>query len=113
MTPRHFVAHGKLSFARDVDFDLLDNSGIDIVATFHPIHRTLALELQFSKLVFVRLNDLADFVADRTGIDLDVIVHHGQLPQKRLRDFAIGRDDDFARLGVDHIERNFFSEQDV
>ena len=58
-------------------------------------------------------DDLADLVADRRRIDLDVIVNHRQLAQQRLGDLAVGRDDDFAGLGVDHVERDLFAEQDV
>ena len=46
-------------------------------------------------------------------IDLDVIVDRRQLAQQRLGDLAVGRDDDFAGLRVDHVERDFFAEQDV
>ena len=46
-------------------------------------------------------------------IDLDVIVNRRQFAQQRLGDLAIGRNDDFAGLRVDHVERNFFAEQDV
>ena len=54
-----------------------------------------------------------DLVADRRRIDLDVIVNRRELAQERLGDLAVGRDDDFAGLAVDHVERNFFAEQDV
>ncbi len=37
----------------------------------------------------------------------------GQLAEERLGDLAVGRDDDFAGLGVDHIERDLLAEQDV
>ena len=46
-------------------------------------------------------------------IDLDVIVDRGQLAQERLGDLAVGRDDDFAGLRVDHVERNLLAEEDV
>jgi hypothetical protein len=36
-----------------------------------------------------------------------------EFAQQRLRDLAIGRDDDFAGLAVDHVERNLFAEEDV
>ncbi len=82
---------------------------IDVVAAFDAIHRTLTLEFELGELVFVARDDLADLVADRRRIDLDVIVNHRQFAQERLGDLAIRRDDDFAGLGVDHIERNFFA----
>jgi len=42
-----------------------------------------------------------------------VIVRGRQFSQKRFRDFAIGRDDDFTGLGIYDVERNFFAQQDV
>ena len=35
------------------------------------------------------------------------------LRSRRLGDLAIGRDNDFPGLGVYHIERNFFAEQNI
>ena len=58
-------------------------------------------------------DDFADLVADRARVDVDVIVNAGQLAQQRLGDLAVGRNDDLAGLGVDHIERDFFAEEDV
>ena len=69
--------------------------------------------LELVELVFVTADDLADLVADRRRIDLDVIVNRRQLAQQRLGDLAVGRDDDFAGLRVDHVERNLLAEQDV
>ena len=46
-------------------------------------------------------------------IDLDAVVDRRQLAQQRLGDLAVGRDDDFAGLAVDHIERDLLAEQDV
>ena len=43
------------------------------------------------------------------GIDLDVIVDGGQLAQQGLGDLAVGRDDDLAGLGVDHVERDLLA----
>ncbi len=63
--------------------------------------------------MLVLADDLADLVADRTRIDLDVIVDGGQLAKQLLGNLAIGRDDDFACLRIDHVERNFLVEQDV
>ena len=99
MTSRHLVADAdSLRLLRDVNFDLLDDAGIDVVAAFDAIHRALTLELELGELVFVRSDDLADLVPDRARIDLDVIVNLRQLAQQRLGDLAIGRDDDFAGL---------------
>jgi hypothetical protein len=33
----------------------------------------------------------------------------GQLAQERLRDLAVGRDDDFAGLAVDDVERDLLA----
>ena len=63
--------------------------------------------------MFVGSDDLADLVADRARIDLDVIVNHRQLAQQRLRDLAIRWNDDLAGFGVHHIERNFFAQKNV
>ena len=60
--------------------------------------------------MFVRANDFPDLIADRARIDLDVIVRRRQLSQQRLRDFAIGWNNDLAVLGVYDVERNFFAE---
>ena len=37
----------------------------------------------------------------------------GELAQQRLGDLAVGRDDDFAGLAVDDVERDLFAEEDV
>ena len=63
--------------------------------------------------MFVGSNDLADLVPDRTRIDFNMVVNVRQLPQQCLGNFAVGRDDDFARFGIDHVQRNFFAEQNV
>ena len=63
--------------------------------------------------MLIRANDFPDFIANRTWIDLDVIVRRRQLSQERFGDLAIGRNYDLAVLRVYDIERNFFAEQDV
>src|SRR5205085_8818081 len=108
---RHLVADAELALAGDENFDLLDDARIDVVAAFDAIHRALTFQLQLRELVFVARDNLPDLVPDRARIDLDVIVNRGQLPQQRLRDLAIRRDNDLAGFGVHHIKRDFFAQQ--
>src|SRR5207249_8973893 len=54
----HLISDAQLSLARDINFDLLNDAGIDVVATLYSVHRTLALDLQLSELVLVRADDL-------------------------------------------------------
>src|SRR5437667_11848832 len=77
----HLISDAQLALARDINFDLLDDAGIDVVATLYSIHRTLALDLQLPELVLVRADDLTDLVTNRTRINLDVIVNDRELPQ--------------------------------
>ena len=60
--------------------------------------------------MFVVPDDLPDLVSDRARIDLDVVVNVRQFAQKRLGNLAIRRNDNFAGLSVDHVERNFFAQ---
>ena len=98
----------------DVNFDRLDDAGIDFVAGFDAFHGRSRSHLQFGELLFVRL-PMISLILLRIGlrIDLDAIVNRRQLAQQRLGDLAIGRNDDFAGLGVYDVERNFFAEQNV
>ena len=75
--------------------------------------RAISFELQLGELMFVSANNFSDPISYRAGIDLDVIVCGGQFSQKRLRDFAIGRNNAFTALGIYDIERNFFAQKDV
>ncbi len=102
-----------LRFAGDVDLDLLDDAGIDVVAALDAVQRALALEFELGELVFELADDLADLDADRARVDLDVIVDRRQLAQQRLGDLAVGRDDDLAGLRVDDVERDLLAQQDV
>ena len=43
----------QLALAGDVNFDLLDDAGVDVVAALDAIHRAFALELELGELVFV------------------------------------------------------------
>src|ERR1051326_8305145 len=46
-------------------------------------------------------------------IDLDVVMRCRQFSQKRLRNFPIGWNNDLTVLGVNDVERNFLTQQDV
>src|SRR5262249_1408883 len=113
MTAGHFVADAELALAGDINFDLLDNPRFDLLAAFDAVSSAILFELQLGELVFVSANDFPDPIANRARIDLDVIVGSCQLSQKRLRDFAIGRDDDFTALGVYYVERDLFAQENV
>src|ERR1035438_4272640 len=63
--------------------------------------------------MFKLANDLANLDADRRWMDVNVIVYRSQLAQKCLGDLAVGRDDDFPRLRIDHVERNLLAEENV
>ena len=113
MAAGHLVTDRELALAGDEDLDLLDDAGIDIVAAFHAVHFNFALVLQLFEFVFERADDFADLDADRAGIDFDMIVNRGELAQQCLGDLAVGRDDDFTGLGIDHVEGDFFVQEDV
>ena len=110
MTACHLIADTQLALARDINLDLLDDPRIDIISALHSIRRALAFELQLREFVFIRGDDLTDFVTDRTRIDLDMIVNHRELSQQCLRDFAISRNNDFASLSIYDIKRDFFAQ---
>src|SRR5207302_7656798 len=46
VAPSHLIPDRKLAFACDVTFYLLDDARIDVVAAFHPVHRTFSLEFE-------------------------------------------------------------------
>ena len=48
----HLVADGELALGGDVDLDLLDDAGIDVVAALDAVHRAFALDLELVELVF-------------------------------------------------------------
>ena len=50
---------------------------------------------------------------NRAWIDLDVIVVGRQFPQQGLGDLPVRGNDDFPRLDIHHVERNFFAEKNV
>ena len=86
---------------------------VHVVARFDPLNLLVVLHLQIVELLLERADDLVDLDADGRGIDLDAVVDLRQLPQQRLGDLAIGRDDDLAGLAVDDVQRNFLAQQDV
>src|SRR5205085_11311216 len=86
VSPRHFVADAELALARDENFHLLDDTGIDLVAAFDAVHRAITLEFQLRELVSVGSDDLAIFVPYRAGIDYDVIVNGREYQRQRLHE---------------------------
>src|SRR6202035_1929990 len=98
VAPGHLVTDAQFAFARDVNFDLLDDSRVDIVTAFYPVHGAVAFELELGELVFICANDFPDLIADWARIDLDVIVCCRQLSQERFGDLAICWDNDLAVL---------------
>src|SRR5207248_11747176 len=102
-----------LSLARDIDLCSLYVPGFYVATALDAICCAIALELELGELMLIRANDFAYPVADRTRIDLDVIVRRRQLSQQCLGDFAIGRDNDLTILGVYDVKRDFFAQQDI
>src|SRR4029077_11020285 len=82
VTACHLIADTQLALARDVNLYLLDNPRIDIISALDSIHRALAFELQLRELVFIRCDDLTDFITDWAWIDLDMIVNYRELSQQ-------------------------------
>ena len=113
MPSSHFVADGQLSLTGDINFHLLDDSGINVIAALDPAEIFILFAIQVFKAVLVLADDLADLVPNGTRVDLDVIVNRGQLPKKLLGDLAICRNNDLARLCIYDVERNFLVEQDI
>ena len=58
-------------------------------------------------------DDFTDLIPDRRRIDVHVIVNAGQLAQQGLGNFAVGGNDDFARLRINDVQRDLFTEKDV
>jgi hypothetical protein len=109
----HLVTHAELLLAGHVDLDLLDDAGVDVVAAST---RSSARSFSMSRSWNLPLNSLMmplDLDLDGAGIDLDVVVGRGQLAQQGLGDLAVGRDDDLARVHVDHVQRDLLAQQDV
>ena len=113
MTARHLVTDGKLALAGDEDLDLLDDSGIDVIAALDATEALLLLVVEVGKAVLELTDDLTDLVADRAWVDLDDIIDTSELAQEHLGDLAVGRDDDLAALAVDNVERDLLAEQDI
>ena len=109
----HFVADRQFALGGDIDFDRLDDAAVHFLAGFGAFEFLVVLHLEIVEFLFEAADDLVDLVADRRGINLDAIIDLRQLAQQGLGDFAVGRDDDFAGLGIDDVERDFFAQQDV
>ena len=109
----HLVADRKLALGGDVNLHLLDHARINVLAGFGAADFLVVLHLQLVELLLKLADDLVDLVADRRRVDLDLVIDLRQLAQQRLGDLAVRRDDDLAGLGVGHVERDFFTEQDV
>ena len=59
-------------------------------------------------------DDVEDPVADGTRIDLDVIMSRRQFSHQAFGDVAIGRNENFASLGVYDVEKDWFAQgQDI
>src|SRR6185369_9361882 len=97
----------------DIDLYGLYNSRIDIVTSFHTLHFFVELHLQIVKLLLKGTDDFVYLVSNWRRIDLNPIVHGGEFTQQRLGDLSVGRDDNLPRLGVDDVERNLLTQQNV
>ena len=92
---------------------MLNDTGINVVTAFNAAEIGITIIVQVNKLVFELTNDFVDLVANWARIDFDVVVNARQFAKELLRDFAVGRNDDFSRLSVHYIERNFLVEEDI
>ena len=113
MTTGHLVTHGEFPFGGNEDFDFLDDARIDFIAGLQRVEFALALGVEFLEAAFKRSDDFQDLVTDWGRVDFDVVVDRSELAEQRLGDLAVGRDDDLAGLCVDHVERDFFAQQNV
>ena len=113
MAAGHLVAHLQLVLRGDVDLDLLDDTGARILAGFDRGDLAFAVAFELIELPLIGADDLHDLDLDGRRIDLDVLGDGGQLAEQRLGDLAVGRDDDLPGLAVDHVEGDFFAEEDV
>ena len=81
----------------------------------HVRHSTYSAEVctrsqQFDQVGAELMAFLPELLPD---LDLDVVVNHSHLAQRGFGDLAIGWDNDFARLSIDHVERNLLTQQNV
>ena len=111
VTSGHLIPDGEFPLGGDEDLHLLDDAGFHFVAGFHLIEVHFPLVIEFGKFRFEGTGDVENLVPHRARIDLNVIVFLRHFVEERLGDFLVGGDDDFARLGVDHVERDFLIEQ--
>ena len=86
---------------------------IDFVTGFQGVELALTLGVELLEAAFEGTDDFQDLVTDRGRIDFDVGVHGSQLAEQSLRDLAVGRDDDLTGLGVHHVQRDLFAEENV
>jgi len=113
VTTRHLVTDAELTLSCNKDFNFFDNARIDFVTTLHLVEATLAVSIKLTKTTFEARDDFKDLVTDRRRIDFDMIVDGCQLTEESLSDLTVRRDDNFTALRVDHVERDFFSKEDV
>ncbi len=109
----HFVTDGQLAFGGDIDLHRLDDAGLHAFTRLGAFHFLVILHLQIIELLFETADDFVDLVADGRRINLDAVINRRELAQERLGNLAIRRNDDFPGFGIDHVERNFFPEQNV
>src|SRR5262245_38213758 len=109
MASSHLIANAQFAFAGDINLHLLDDTRIDIVPALDSVERTLFLEVEFSKFVFKRTDDLPNLVTNGARIDVYMIVDTSELAEQRFSDLSIRRNDDFAGFGIDYIERDFLT----
>ena len=113
MTTCHLIPNGKLPFRGDVHLNLLDNPWVDVITALELVHRVFVLLIELLEAGLKLGNNLTDFVANRRGINIHVIVHKRELAQQRLGNLAVSGDDDFTRLRIHDVERNLFPQKDV
>ena len=109
----HLVTDRELALRGDVDLHRLDDAAIHAFAGFGAFQLLVVLHLEVVELLFEAADDFVDLVANGRRINFDPVIDLRQLAQQRLGDLAVGRDDDLAGFAVDHVERNFFAEQNV
>jgi hypothetical protein len=85
----HFVTNAELALAGNIDLNLLNDTGIDVVTAFNAAEVGIAIIVQVDKLVFELTNDFVDLVANWARIDFDVVVNARQFAKELLRDSAL------------------------
>ncbi len=113
VTTGHLITNRELALGGDVNFDGFYDTRIHILSGLNLPKFIFILRANFFELLVEPAHDFVNLVADRRRIDLNQIMNRRQFTQKRLGDLAIGRDNDFTRLAVDHIQRNLFTQKNV